>query len=154
MADLRRRISHLQNLTERYQAQEGGRQGRILAEMVDVLREMALDVEEVTANQADLEEYLEEVDSDLITLEDEVYDDLGDHDDDDDFSELGTDDEGDAEYIELECPQCELNSFYNGELFDREGIQLTCPHCGNILFDSDEDHLVLDEEDIDGEIDD
>ena len=153
MADLRRRISHLQNLAERYQAQEGGRQGRILAEMVDVLREMALDVEEVTANQLDLEEYLEEVDSDLITLEDEVYDD-DDLDDDDDFSELEIDDDGDAEYIELECPQCQLNSFYNGELFDREGIQLTCPHCGNILFDSDEDHLVMDDEDDDSEIDD
>ncbi len=146
MADLRRRISHLQNLTERYQAQEGGRQGRILAEMVDVLREMALDVEEVSANQLDLEEYLEEVDSDLITLEDEVYDD-DDLGDDDDFSEVETDDDEDAEYIELECPQCQLNSFYNGELFDREGIQLTCPHCGNILFDSDEDHLVMDDDD-------
>lgn len=142
MADLRRKVSHLQDLALRYQSREGGREGRILAEMVDVLREMALDVEEVAASQLDLEEYVEEIDSDLLSLEEEVFDE--EEDDDDESADFEAGDE-DTEYIELECPQCELESFYNAELFDREGVQLTCPHCGNILFDSDEDCLVMDE---------
>lgn len=143
MADLRRRISHLQSLSERYQIKDGGREGRLLAEMVDVLREMALDVEEVSSSQVELEEYLEEVDSDLMSLEEDVYDE--DDDDEDDGFQPKVENE-DAEYIELECPQCELDSFYNSDLFDRTGVQLTCPHCGNILFDSDEDCLVMDDE--------
>jgi predicted RNA-binding Zn-ribbon protein involved in translation (DUF1610 family) len=119
--------------------------------MVEVMREMALDVEEVSANQLDLEEYLEEVDSDLMTLEEDVYDDAEDDDEDEedhDFEDLAVDEEDEAEYVELECPQCELDSFYNSELFDRDGVQLTCPHCGNVLFDSDEDCLVMDDEEI------
>ncbi len=140
MADLRRKVSHLQDLALRYQTREGGREGRILAEMVDVLREMALDVEEVAASQLDLEEYVEEIDSDLLSLEEEVFE----EDDEDEVDEFDAGDD-EAEYIELECPQCELESFYNADLFDREGVQLTCPHCGNVLFDSDEDCLVMDE---------
>jgi ribosomal protein S27E len=149
MADLRRRISHLQDLADRYQVKDGGREGRLLAEMVEVMREMALDVEEVSANQIDLEEYLEEVDSDLMSLEEDVYDEDDDDEDDDedDFQEIKAGDDEEAEYVELECPQCELDSFYNSELFDRAGVQLTCPHCGNILFDSDEDCLVMDDDD-------
>ncbi len=153
MADLRRRISHLQSLADRAQLKDGSRESRLFTEMVEVMREMALDVEEVSANQLDLEEYLEEVDSDLMTLEEDVYDDAEDDDEEDDedhdFEDLAMDDEEDeAEYVELECPQCELDSFYNSELFDRDGVQLTCPHCGNVLFDSDEDCLVMDDEEI------
>jgi len=152
MADLRRRISHLQSLADRAQLKDGSRESRLFTEMVEVMREMALDVEEVSANQLDLEEYLEEVDSDLMTLEEDVYDDAEDDDDEDDedhdFEDLAMDEEDEAEYVELECPQCELDSFYNSELFDRDGVQLTCPHCGNVLFDSDEDCLVMDDEEI------
>jgi predicted RNA-binding Zn-ribbon protein involved in translation (DUF1610 family) len=83
-----------------------------------------------------------------MTLEEDVYDDDDEDEEEDDFPELRTGD-SEAEYVELECPQCELDSFYNSELFDREGVQLTCPHCGNILFDSDEDRLVMDDDETD-----
>lgn len=148
MAELRRRVSQLANLAERMDLRERGREGQIMADMVEVLRELALDVEEVSQNQLELEDYLEEIDSDLMSLEEELY-----LDDDDDETgrfedDLDTDDGDPAvSYIELECPVCELESSYNQTLFDQDGIQLTCPHCGNIVFDSDEDCLVLDEDD-------
>lgn len=136
-------------MVERFDLRDGGREGRILAETVDILRELALDVEEMTANQLELEEYVEEIDTDLMSLEENLY-----SDDTDDDDELWDGDDPDEDtYIELECPVCELESSYNESLFNRDGIQLTCPHCGNIVFDSNEDTLVFDDEEDDGEND-
>ena len=142
MAELRRRVSQLANLAERIDLRERGREGQILADMVDVLRELTLDIEEVTQNQEELEEYVEEIDSDLMSLEEDVY--LGD--DEDDETDLFDEDDDDVSYIELECPVCELESSYNEALFSLDGIQLSCPHCGNVVFDSDEDCLVVDDD--------
>ena len=150
MAELRRRVSQLANLAERIDLRERGREGQIMADVVDVLRELALDVEEVSQNQMELEEYVEEIDSDLMSLEEDVY--LGDGEETDRFDDAGEDDN--VAYIELECPVCELESPYNEALFSREGVQLSCPHCGNVVFDADEDCLVIDDDDEDGDDDD
>jgi ribosomal protein S27E len=122
---------------------ERGRQGQLIVDMVEVLRELALDVEEVSQNQLELEDYLEEIDSDLMSVEEELY-----VDDDEHAGQLDDKLDGSdaASYIELECPVCERESSYNQILFDQDGVQLTCPHCGNVVFDSDEDCLVLDDE--------
>lgn len=144
MAELRRRVSQLANLAERIDLRERGREGQVLAEVVDLLRELTLDMEEVSQNQGELEDYVEEIDSDLMSLEEDVY--LGDDDDDDDETDLLDIDENDVSYIELECPVCELESSFNEALFSEDGIQLTCPHCGNVVFDADEDYLVVDDD--------
>ncbi len=141
MAELRRRVSQLANRAERIDLRERGREGQIMAELVDVLRELTLEVEEVGQNQLELEEYVEEIDSDLMSLEQDLY--VGAGKGDDQFDD-GEDDE--IAYIELECPVCELESSYNEALFNKEGLQLTCPHCGNVVFDADEDALILDED--------
>lgn len=143
MAELRRRVSQLANLAERLDLRGHGREGQVLADMVEVLRELTLDVEEVSANQMELEEYVEEIDSDLMSLEEDVY--LGD-DEADDETGLFDEDDDNVSYIELECPVCDLESSYNEALFNEDSIQLTCPHCGNIVFDSDEDCLVVDDD--------
>ncbi len=152
MAELRRRVSQLSDLAERIDLRERGREGRLLADMVDVLRELSLDIEEVSQNQEELEEYVEEIDSDLMSLEEDVY--LGDDDDETDGLFDADDEDDEVSYIELECPVCELESSYNESLFSEDGIQLTCPHCGNVVFDSDEDCLVVDDENGDWEADD
>ncbi len=143
MAELRRRISQLADLADRMELRERGRQGQLIVDMVEVLRELALDVEEVSQNQLELEDYLEEIDSDLMSVEEELY-----VDDDEHAGQLDDKLDGSdaASYIELECPVCERESSYNQILFDQDGVQLTCPHCGNVVFDSDEDCLVLDDE--------
>ncbi len=149
MADLRRRVSYLSGMAERYDLADQGREGKILAEVVEVLRELSLDVEEVQANQVELEEYVEEIDSDLMTLEEDVYVGATEEMDDDDDDDLRIEEDDDEGYIELECPVCHQDSFYNEALFDEDGIQLSCPHCGNIVFDSDEDCIVMDDDDDD-----
>ncbi|MCY0877721.1 MAG: hypothetical protein OWU84_02070 [Firmicutes bacterium] len=142
MAELRRRVSQLANLAERIDLRERGREGQIMADVVDVLRELTLNVEEVQQNQLELEQYVEEIDSDLMSLEEDVY--L--HDEESHRAPKDGAKDAPISYIELECPVCELEASYNEALFSQDGIQLTCPHCGNIVFDADEDYLVVDDD--------
>lgn len=143
MAELRRRVSQLASRADRLDLRDKGREGQIVREMVDVLRELTLEIEEVSQNQVELEEYVEEIDSDLMSLEEDLY-----LDDDGETDQFGRrDDDKDVSYIELECPVCELESSYNEALFSQDGVQLTCPHCGNVLFDADEDCLVVEDDD-------
>lgn len=143
MAELRRRVSQLASRADRLDLRERGREGQIIAEVVDVLRELTLEVVEVSQNQMELEEYVEEIDSDLMSLEEELY--LGGGEESDEFGD-DEDEEDDVSYVELECPVCEIESSYNEALFSEDGLQLTCPHCGNVIFDADEDCLVVDDE--------
>ncbi len=156
MADLRRRVSHLVSLAERYDVGSRSREGKIIEEMIGVLRDLALDVEEVAVNQAEIEDFLEELDGDLLDVEEEVY-----NDDEDGMTDFNVEDddtlmneelvndqkEEDASYIALECPLCHQESSYNHRLFSRDGVQLSCPHCGNVIFDSDEDCIIMEESD-------
>ncbi len=162
MADLRRRVSQLVGLAERYDVGSKSREGKIIEEMIGVLRDLALDVEEVAVNQAEIEDFLEELDGDLLDVEEEVYQDDDDDDEDvtNDFEWDGDTisrdetfingrDEKNPSYIALECPVCHQESSYNHRLFNQDGIQLSCPHCGNVIFDSDEDFIIMEESDDD-----
>jgi len=153
VAEVRRRISQLANLADRYDIRERGREGQLLADVVEVLRELSLDIEEVQANQWELAQYVEEIDSDLLSLEEDIFtpDEDGFDEEDDEPSFSGKTRSEGINYIQLECPVCELESSFNEQLFHQDGIQLTCPHCGNVVFDSDEDYLVLEDDDEDEE---
>ena len=160
MADLRRKVSRLVGLAERYDVGSRSREGKIIEEMIGVLRDVVLDVEEVAVNQAEIEDFLEELDGDLLDVEEEVYqEDSGDKDgtvnfdDDDDVlaGEAFIDglDRNIPSYIALECPVCHQESSYNPRLFQRSDIQLSCPHCGNVIFDGQEDSIIMEESDDD-----
>ncbi|CAB1128917.1 conserved protein of unknown function [Candidatus Hydrogenisulfobacillus filiaventi] len=138
MADLKRKVSRLHDLIDRYDGREG-RQGRILHEMADILEDVAEGVEELAEGQEELEDYLGEIDSDLLTLEEDVLPASG----------TGHDEAAaDREEIELQCPECGHWTAYNAALFDsgRDGVELTCPNCGAVVYDSDVDCLVMDDE--------
>jgi ribosomal protein S27AE len=153
MSDLRRRVSYLAGLAERYDIREAGREGRVLSEVIQVLREVALDVDEVAQSQREMEAYVEELDSDLLCLEETVFDDAEALDEAGEGPEgvvadgprLSDQDEDEA-YIELECPRCDQPSYFAEHLFNEEGIELTCPHCGYTVFDESADRLVTEED--------
>lgn len=146
MAELRRKVAYVAGLAERYDLAESGREGRVLAEVIQVLRAVALDVDELRQGQREVEDYVEEIDNDLLCLEEALYDEEDDVlGDDVPSQQLGDLDDDDA-YVELECPQCDQPSYYAEHLFSQEGVELTCPHCGYVVFDSAADRLVTDED--------
>lgn len=158
MSELRRRVAYLGALAERYDLAASGRTGRVLDEVIGVLREMALDLDETRAQQRELADYLDDIDQDLMCLEEALY-----TEEEEVAGEERTDGARTAEadgsltgeprrrrsdtYIEIECPRCDQSSSYAEHLFHQEGIRLTCPHCGFVVFDGAADELVTPHED-------
>ncbi len=151
MAELRRKVARVAGLAERYDLAESGREGKVLAEVIQVLRAVALDVDELRQGQREVEDYVEEIDNDLLCLEESLYDDEDEEDDANVLDDGGPsqqvgDLDDDEAYVELDCPQCDQPSYYAEHLFSQEGVELTCPHCGYVVFDSAADQLVTDED--------
>jgi len=104
-------------------------------QLMDILDDLAVSINALGANQDELTEYVEAIDSDLMDLEDEVY---GDDDDED--------------WVEVDCPECgEPVTFEEGFLYD-DDVQVTCPECGGVVHRGDsfqdfDDFLPDDDED-------
>lgn len=101
--------------------------------LLSILDDVAESIDALGANQEELAEYVEAIDSDLMDLEEEAY-----PDEDDDW-------------VETDCPECgEPVSFEESFLYD-DDVQVTCPECGAVVHRGDS-FLDIDElEDFDDE---
>lgn len=132
MLDLKSRVTYLQGLAEGLGIDEATKEGKILTELIHVLRDLADSVEDVLMGQDELEEYIEDVDHDLACLEDEVYD------------------EADEEQtvVEITCPKCgEVISFAGGDVDDMDNIEVICPNCGELVYDGDDGFVYTEDDD-------
>lgn len=77
--NLKTRVSFLRGLAEGLQLEDDTRAGRVLASVIDVLGDVAAQIEGLKASQAELETYVESLDEDLSCVEEDVY--FGDEDD-------------------------------------------------------------------------
>ncbi len=96
---------------------------KILGEALDLISKMATKISELEADNAELREYIEEIDEDLGAVEEELY--LTDEDED-------QEEEDDSEYYELECPSCGEIVYFDDSL---ETDSLVCPACGEKIED-------------------
>ena len=114
---------------------------KVISLMADILRDMALEIED---QQDQIDELCEAVDAivdDLDSLEDELF---GDQDDEADFDAAPDydydEDEAlfdDDDLYELTCPTCGETVCINGAMLAEGSID--CPNCGEKLeFDSED----------------
>ena len=121
---------------------EESKEGKLLRQIVDVLDEMAYEIEQLKTEYEELLEYAEAIDEDLAEIEDDVY---GDYDEDEE-------EDDDDETFTVECPNCREMVEISDDLLHAEGpIKVTCPRCNEVVMMDDED---WDEEDLDELIDD
>lgn len=121
--DMQKKVAYLQGLTEGLDVKSGSREGRILSGIVEVLSDMSNTI-------ADLEEYMETIDEDLFNLEEDSYD-MNDSENVDY-----------EEYMEVECPRCHENVYFESDILDDEDvIEVTCPNCDEVVFVTDEDEF-------------
>lgn len=92
--------------------------------MMEILDDLAEQVEVLRASQEEAEEYLEAIDSDLSDVEDEVYDTGDAHDEE-------------IEFIEMECPECQETVYFEEDFLYDDDVEISCPECGRVLFSSD-----------------
>jgi DNA-directed RNA polymerase subunit delta len=79
--DLKAQVSYLKGLAEGLALDEESKEGKLLLQIVDLLDEMAYEIEDLKTGYEELLEYTEALDEDLGELEDDFYE---DHDEDDD----------------------------------------------------------------------
>ncbi len=124
------KVSYIKGLAEGLKLDADSADGKILTAIIDVLGDIALNIEDIDSDLADLTDVVDDVEEDLMYLEDEVY---GDDDDDEDSYD---DDEDDL--YEVTCPSCN-NTITTDFSVIADGT-LVCPNCGSTIeFDVDDE---------------
>ena len=117
------KIAYLKGLMEGMNVDTESNEGKLFAAVVDVLDEIALEVEDLTDEVMELGDGLDVISDDLSDVEDIVYDEWDDDDDDDEDDE---EDEGEECYATT-CPECEEEIFFDDTML--EDGEIICPNC-------------------------
>ena len=104
---------------------DGGKSGeaRILSEMLDVLKEVGLQLDGMDAAMDQFDEELDTLENTVAELEDAVFDDVDE--DDGDFEDY---DDTDEDFFEIPCPNCGEDLIVDDEAL-AAGV-VDCPACG------------------------
>jgi len=151
MSELKERIAYLQGLAEGMELEDNSKEGKLIAEMLDLLGDVVDEIHELSDEQEDLIDYVEELDDDLTELEDDFYEeDEEDEDycccDDEDYCEC------DEDYVEVTCPQCQEVVCFDKEILDAEDlIEVVCPVCDAVVFVNDGKGIPANEEEAEKE---
>ena len=123
---------YLKGLCDGLEPDKTTKEGKLIAALLDMVTEMAAEMDDMQAEICELKDYCEELDEDLgdveevlldLDDEDEDYDDFDDDDDDD----LGFAEEDEDEYFEVICPACGDVINFDSSI-DPENLR--CPNCG------------------------
>ena len=118
------KIAYLKGLMEGMNVDTESNEGKLFAAVVDVLDEIALEVEDLTDEVMELGDGLDVISDDLSDVEDIVYDEWDDDDDDDDDDD---EDDEEEECYATTCPECEEEIFFDDTML--EDGEIICPNC-------------------------
>ncbi|WP_125152250.1 CD1247 N-terminal domain-containing protein [Clostridium rectalis] len=119
MDTIKSRVSYLNGLIDGLEIKKESKEGKVLYEVVEVLKDIADELEELNDRQNDIEEYMDAVNENISFIEDDLYD------EDDDFSEEDIED-----FIDMLCPKCGETLYIDTKiLHDKDSI--VCPNCHN-----------------------
>jgi len=110
------KVAYLKGLAEGLDLDvEKSKEGKLISVMIGILEEVAMSIEDLEENDLDLGEEIDALSDDLADVEEVVFG--------DDFDE----DEDEEDYFEVECPNCEEPLFIDDEVL-AEGV-IQCPNC-------------------------
>ena len=127
------KVAYLKGLADGLGLDKDSKEGKLFAAIIDVLDDMALEIEDMQEVQMELSEGLDAVSDDLEDVEDIVYEDWDeDYEDDEDEDEDEDEEEEETEdcYATI-CPTCEEEIFFDEGILE-EG-EVICPNCGERL---------------------
>lgn len=140
--EITEKVAYLKGLAEGMELDTDKKIGKLLAAVIDTLDDIALELEDLRDQQAELADGLDAVSDDLEDVENVVFD---DYDEDGSDYVCGEGDEDEACYATT-CPTCEETIYFDESVL--EDGQVICPNCGEKL-EFDLDSLEEDEEDED-----
>lgn len=122
MAKVRERVAYLHGLTKGLNVNDKTPEGKAIMHIIDVLEDIADDVECMHRGQQELETYVESIDEDLTDLEEDFYEDC----------DCDTQD-----FVDVACPVCHEDvSFEEDLLHEENNVEVSCPHCGSVVYDN------------------
>ena len=122
------KVAYLKGLAEGMELDTSKKEGKLLAAIIDLLEDIALEIEDIEDEQAELSDGLDAVSDDLEDVEDLVFEDW-DEDDEDEYEEDELDEDEDC--YATTCPTCEETIYFDESILD-EG-EVICPNCGEKL---------------------
>lgn len=133
------KVAYVKGLAEGLGYDNTSKEGKILAAILDILEDVAHDIEDLEENAWDLGEAIDQVSDDLADIEEVVYDedyDEDDEDDEDDDDECDCccgcgDADGEPVFYEVTCPACGNTITIDEDVLDLGEIE--CPNCGETL---------------------
>ena len=126
--EITEKVAYLKGLAEGMELDTEKKEGKLLAAIIDVLDDIALEIADMKADQEELYDGLDAVSDDLEDVEDAV------------FGDDEVEDEEDGEYEEAEededcyattCPTCEETIYFDESVL--EDGEVICPNCGEKL---------------------
>jgi len=117
------KVAYLKGLMEGLKIDAESDSGKMFKAIIDVLDEVALEIEDLTDEVMEVGDGLDVVSDDLADIEEMVYDEDED------------DDEDEPVYMTT-CPECEEEIYFDEDYLE-DGV-VVCPNCGAKLeFDAD-----------------
>ena len=121
------KVAYLKGLAEGLNIDtEKSKEGKLISMMMDILQDVALELEDLQNEQAELGEEIDAISDDLGDVESLLFDDE-DEDFDDDYDE---DDEEEDCYASV-CPNCGDEIYFDDSVL--ESGEVVCPGCGQRL---------------------
>ena len=120
------KVAYLKGLAEGMDLDTEKKEGKLLAAIIDVLEDIALELSDIQDAQEELGDGLDAVSDDLEDVEDLLYG------EDEDEEEYELDDLGeDEECYATTCPTCEETIYFDESVL--EDGEVVCPNCGEKL---------------------
>jgi len=118
MESLTSRVAYLAGFVDGLELDRTTKEGKAIEQIIEVLKDMALEIEGISENQVDIEDYLGELDEDLAYVEDDLYD----------IDDLDYDDDNMDDFIEMKCGSCGEVIYVDAGIVE-EGEDMICPRC-------------------------
>lgn len=129
--NINKESAYLRGLLEGYELDSAKKETKLFQKLLDLIDEMADHITALEADNAELREYIEELDHDLGAVEEDLYVTDGEEDSDD-FDDYDDEYNEDSDYYEIECPSCGETVCFDESL---DIDDLTCPACGEKIGD-------------------
>ena len=128
--EITEKVAYLKGLAEGMDLDTDKKVGKLLAAIIDTLDDIALELEDIKDEQAELADGLDAVSDDLEDVENVVFDEWDDEDQEDDEYYYDDLDE-DEECYATTCPTCEETIYFDESVL--EDGEVICPNCGEKL---------------------
>ena len=118
------KVAYLKGLAEGMELDTEKKEGKLIAAIIDLLDDNALELEDLKDYADELGDGLDAVSDDLEDVEDVIF---GEDEDEDDAFE----DEDDEDCYATTCPTCEETIYFDESIL--EDGEVICPNCGEKL---------------------